>query len=545
MAVLLLQERPNAWRRVPSQGDGGVDVVEPADGGYHVYRIKKFAQRLTAGQKAQIKRSLDHVITDPRLDKPVVKWSLVMPLDPTSEDETWFRELVADAPFPCEWLGRIFWDSEAAKFPYVIDYHLRDGKARLVERVRTLGQLISDPEAPVRPGDVASRVQALMSELNKTDPHYRYDMLLTSQPPERSSPPGVVMSQTRGSDESGYVTIDVIARYPQAIEDRPVGGSLSMALVDHEHGLDISEEFRSFLEYGRAFEVPEGALQQVVVDAPGGLGGEFEGGQAVIGPATIRTAAPDRLEIDVLAPGGEVIATITVQVDQATSGSRGLELVGHESEGAFSFETRIDIVGGGGRHAPATWHLRQNHLAGLPAASVLPAARFLHNLCAPNRLRMRLMNGPAQTARAEQPLEPAGGPTDDLALRVTEGLAELQPHCAMPLLIPEAVTQEDMDAMDVAVRLLRGETLTRQHVEIETVVAPDRVQALQQAIASGTPLAIASPLTVTVANVIIPLGMIMTSLSEVRLIQAVPAGADVAMRLSAEKIEECLLAPPL
>jgi hypothetical protein len=99
--------------------------------------------------------------------------------------------------------------------------------------------------------------------------------------------------------------------------------------------------------------------------------------------------------------------------------------------------------------------------------------------------------------------------------------------------------------MDVAVRLLRGETLTRQHVEIETVVAPDRVQALQQAIASGTPLAIASPLTVTVANVIIPLGMIMTSLSEVRLIQAVPAGADVAMRLSAEKIEECLLAPPL
>jgi hypothetical protein len=40
MSVLLFQERPTAWRRRPSQGDGGLDVAEPNPDGYHVYQIK-------------------------------------------------------------------------------------------------------------------------------------------------------------------------------------------------------------------------------------------------------------------------------------------------------------------------------------------------------------------------------------------------------------------------------------------------------------------------------------------------------------------------
>jgi hypothetical protein len=76
MSVLLFQERPAAWRRAPSQGDGGVDVVVPFETGYRVYQIKRFADRLTAGQKAPIKGSLDRVTREPRLDKPVIAWDL-------------------------------------------------------------------------------------------------------------------------------------------------------------------------------------------------------------------------------------------------------------------------------------------------------------------------------------------------------------------------------------------------------------------------------------------------------------------------------------
>ena len=124
MAVLLGQERPNSWRRAASQGDGGVDVVDPVPGGYEIYQIKRFSERLTDNQKAQIKKSLNTAIERPRLDKPIIRWFLVLPLDQTSEDEAWFRGITASAPFECGWRGRTFWDSEASKYPYVIDYYL-------------------------------------------------------------------------------------------------------------------------------------------------------------------------------------------------------------------------------------------------------------------------------------------------------------------------------------------------------------------------------------------------------------------------------------
>jgi hypothetical protein len=114
MSVLLFQERPTAWRRRPSQGDGGLDVGEPNPDGYHVYQIKGFARSMDRSRRRQVRESLQRVLDDPRLDRPITGWSLVVPLDPTSEDEEWFRQLTAQAPFPCDWKGQVFWDGAVA-----------------------------------------------------------------------------------------------------------------------------------------------------------------------------------------------------------------------------------------------------------------------------------------------------------------------------------------------------------------------------------------------------------------------------------------------
>jgi hypothetical protein len=105
MSVLLFQERPTAWRRRPSQGDGGLDLGEPTSDGYHVYQIKGFTGSMTSSRRRQVRQSLQQILDDPRVDRPVTGWSLVVPLDPTSEDEWWFRQLTAQAPFPCAWKG--------------------------------------------------------------------------------------------------------------------------------------------------------------------------------------------------------------------------------------------------------------------------------------------------------------------------------------------------------------------------------------------------------------------------------------------------------
>ena len=58
-----------------------------------------------------------------------MQWSLVMPLNPTSEDEEWFKGLTAEAGFLCDWRGLTFWQSESSKYPYVVDYFLENGRS--------------------------------------------------------------------------------------------------------------------------------------------------------------------------------------------------------------------------------------------------------------------------------------------------------------------------------------------------------------------------------------------------------------------------------
>jgi hypothetical protein len=71
MSVLFLQERPTAWRRRPSQGDGGVDVAEPNPDGYFVYQIKGLTGPMTSSRRRQVGESLRRILDDPRLDRPV------------------------------------------------------------------------------------------------------------------------------------------------------------------------------------------------------------------------------------------------------------------------------------------------------------------------------------------------------------------------------------------------------------------------------------------------------------------------------------------
>ena len=64
MSVLLFQERPTAWRRRPSQGDGGLDVGEPTPNGYHVYQIKGFTGSMTSSRRRQVGHSLQRILDD-------------------------------------------------------------------------------------------------------------------------------------------------------------------------------------------------------------------------------------------------------------------------------------------------------------------------------------------------------------------------------------------------------------------------------------------------------------------------------------------------
>jgi hypothetical protein len=88
VAMMINRERPNSVRIAPSQGDGGVDILDPRTprgrDDDRLLQVKRFTAPLSANQKAQVLGSLDALVADPRWAKlQVEEWRLVTPWDPT------------------------------------------------------------------------------------------------------------------------------------------------------------------------------------------------------------------------------------------------------------------------------------------------------------------------------------------------------------------------------------------------------------------------------------------------------------------------------
>ena len=91
VSVLLSRLHPDAQRIDGKGGDGGRDVqiVHGQDDQImDAFELKSFTGRITPSRRTQTARSLERAATlDP------ARWSLVVPIDPTPDEDCWFRQL--------------------------------------------------------------------------------------------------------------------------------------------------------------------------------------------------------------------------------------------------------------------------------------------------------------------------------------------------------------------------------------------------------------------------------------------------------------------
>jgi hypothetical protein len=509
MSVLLFQERPTAWHRRPSQGDGGLDVGEPKADGYHVYQIKGFTRSMGSSQRRQVGDSLQRILEDPRLDRPVTGWSLVVPVDPTSENERWFAQLTAQAPFPCDWKGQLFWDSEASKHPHVLDYYLGDGKARLKGKVRDLQHLLAEPGTPLRAADIGGKLEGLRAAINRDDPHYRCEFSTSATPPKVRQEPGLVMIHGVQLADGGWLSIDVYARYPQATEDAPIGGSMQISIpadTNQAESGSLQADVQAFLDFGRGLELPEGTVRDLVVRAPAGLAWEASSGAAVLGPAYLTDFHPQDNRFQVVDPTGTVIAETTVHMTAATRGPRGgVELAGVDAGGAFDVRIQLPPTQDEERR-PARLTVSGRDFIGVPVRRLLPGLRVLQALRAPHELLWRPEFGPA--IFSQMPLPPESViqlPTG--YLRLVEAMGLIQEHTSIPIVMPDKLAfEEERDILTTA-RLLRDGVLNSTWTTGALVLRPEAPDDVLEAIGSAGALFIGGDeWVVTVGQVTVPLG---------------------------------------
>jgi hypothetical protein len=519
MAVLLFQERPTAWRRRPSQGDGGLDVGEPNSRGYHVYQIKGFTESrsIRSSRQRQVRESFERILDDPRLDRPVTGWSLVAPIDQTSEDEEWFRELIAHAPFPCDWKGQLFWDSEAAKHAHVIDYYLRDGKGRLEERVRDLQHLLARPGVPLRAVDVGGTLEGLRTAINRADPHYRYEFSTSATAPQplqeaissqALQEPGLVMISVWQIQDGGYLFIRVYARYPQALEDAPITGSMRIVVPrgNRQPGLDrFEDDIQAFLDFGRGLELPHGAIQDVATRAPAGLSMEAHTAAGVLGPAYLTEFRPHDERFQVVDGTGTVLAETTVRMTNATGGPRGgIEVSGVAAGGAFDVRIQLlplkDQMPGMGRFT-----ISGRDFVGVPVRHLLPGVRVMEALHAPNELVWRPEFGPAVFSRMALPTEAVFQlPTGFLPL--LEAMNVIQEHTSIPIVMPDELMSEEVIDIFKTARLLGGEAAEGTWTRGSLTFRPESPDDVLDGIGPESALFFTADWIVNIGQVSIPLG---------------------------------------
>lgn len=241
--LLMRAGRGNQIR--PSQGDRGIDVQIPGADGWEIFQVKRFATNLSASAKQQINKSWDRFTKKVLPTRDIKSWSLVLPLEPTPQNEAWFKKLTADVDFEINWVGRALLDAWAADDPKLTAYFFGGGEDRLHELMATALSGSQQPQGEGDPllGSIQGRMQALGASLDEVDPFYRYELELRTgkvtdlSPAESMSQferPGIVISTLEQVSDTQYLVTHVIARSEVSGELRPIRGTYNFTAATAE-----------------------------------------------------------------------------------------------------------------------------------------------------------------------------------------------------------------------------------------------------------------------------------------------------------------------
>ena len=462
-AVLLGREHPRAIRQRPGRGDQGIDVLDYVDGSIvDVYQIKSFTTRLDRSRRGQIEESLRRVVTNGAVT--IRDWYLVVPLQPTPGELQWFRDLDDEVQFTCHWFGVDRLDALAAAYQDVVDYYVDAGRQRLEETIRLLRDVArmdpADAKQLVTPEEASTRLRELYLALNRTDPHYRYELQVGQHPPRVSAlleEEGLVASGSLvGGDLA--ITHHIYARYHDATEDRPIPLTFSLRAGDMDDS--VAEAWERAMRYGTPVTVPSPYVTDLRFGLPGGLEHHADEGTIRLGPAHPENAKPYRLRLQVVAPDDELLEEVVLDMAPVT---RGIAHTGWRAHGwapaqAFELEILCDLAEDG-TVAGVRVGFRVGQLTGAAPAALRQPIRFLGQLRHPNRLRFAREFGPAVGRPEAVPSDES--PASAGLVELIEALADLQEHVAPSLATPDidALSIETVHYILRAARLLRGETL--------------------------------------------------------------------------------------
>lgn len=436
--VLLSLDNPEVQRIDGQGGDGGRDAQFRGPDGIDFYEVKSFADRIDTrrNRRAQVEKSLAKAAKrSPR------SWTLVVPVDPTTNEEAWFDGLRGRYDFPLRWWGLNWLDGQLAKRPEVSRYYVEDERNAVLELLQehgAMGAAVTDV------GAALGRLDSLQSRVRLIDPHLVLELTtLPIMKAVRAYPDAVMFAQRPTA--MGPVTIAVMPRYPGAARDSEVPKmTVALRFPDTDEGRAAAAVWEGIHAWGEPGEMKPSVVTVTEHAAPGGLGG-------LLGPATLTfskmTPGPGTStgRLDCLRDGRK-IASLPVTLNHLGAGTTGVSFAGNDATGTLAFT---------GRFGPPeiTFTMSCRPAAGALPASVLPALRLAEEARLGAELEV-VLDPDGETIPCGTVEEPTDS-TPSPYLSFVERLASLQDMTRTPFALPPSVSPGQVASVARLERLLR------------------------------------------------------------------------------------------
>ena len=473
VAMFISADYPEAERITPSSGDGGIDVLVKTDK-TRVYQVKKFTDPLTDKQKKQVEKSVDALVTDPRVkDMQVDEWHLVMPWDATLEAKKWLTDYVTAKGLPEPiWDGLVRCDLWASQHPNIVDYYLGGNAARIREMALSIVQglrLKNIREEAVQSWGVsgfADELKETAEVLNREDPFYYYGIHVEPQLKApgredigealRNIKPGIVLSTLIG-DGRMSVQVDVYVKNRVALDLNPLKINFTTTV---KPGSDEATALQDFLKFGSPMELPTGSISGSSA-LPGGLGGKFENAGVSVFPTGDIAEGERELRLVLFDMEDQQLDSLVIHRQYTTIGTptdqgpRGIESRLTDVHSILDVILRFDVDEQTSKLATII-----HNPSGKLAVDVFPALRFYYKMKAPNTLAVAPRFGPIPDVR--NPLRERSGTSADLMYDVAEALSLIQQHTPHRLHFPDFAEVEEGLIRQILKTgaLLKGQTLT-------------------------------------------------------------------------------------
>lgn len=497
IAMMINRDHPDSVRIRPSQGDGGIDILDRGkgpEGGDIVYQVKKFSSSLSSSQKSQIRQSAK-ILLDPKNQDPrwgwinVTQWRLVVPVDPTPEDLDWFEnDLLSEYKISSAWDGLTFIEQLSAKYGDVIDYYLRDGKNSVLEEVKKLFSF-ETLQGCASASEMASKVRESL-QLVDHDPHYLYDFRFGHGEPNYHIPqPRYVMSKYEmDKSSSTWYAIDVIARCAESVFERPITIS---GTITANAGTDFSDELRKFHEYGSPIIGPQGSYSGTI-DAPGEIGGKIEEASIGIYPLNPSSISPDAsLRLEILDENGNSITCVDVDRTETSQGTSGLRSIICDPSGSLKIEMRFELS-----TSTSNMEISFQISEGSPVSQVVPVSNFVKYFHYPNSIRISNRNTPARFGHIisiPNSHEEQGERSSSFQNHIIELLEKIQEFSETVIKIPDfSSISQQYKSWESAYQLLSGNVGKQQAEDGQafSIISNSRIDIPEKSLIVKLPLTV-------------------------------------------------------